>query len=377
MKRILRSLLIAAVTGVTFLGASLMVLAETDPETGKEVKSDVPAFKYIQEDGSLTVIEYYGGNTYSTIVIPNAIGDPVSEIRSGAFQGADPAKVNAVYLPDTMMKIGENAFRTGMRIVVYPSGDYRAFASHRMEKDPDVSALTVKSDTKYGDVVVSGGVQYRLDGIEATVVGYEGAGGEVRVLAEAGGLPVTTVASGALTDSKITKLYLPGNVTTVEENAVGPFEVIFRADTDDPVIPTETPHVPESAARPVETGSADIGTFDMSLEEFVTTGSPETEDASTEEEESGSEEETEEASGEKDADDTTEEAPGEEKGDGKGVPGEEPSGEDEPAKNGDESKQVSPWLFVGIGLSVVALAGVTVAVVREMRKRNRRKNRGK
>lgn len=381
MKKFARSILAVFTLVVMCALPAVTALAETDPETGKDVYSDLPAIKYIKDDGSLTIIDFYGGNTYKKIVIPNAIGDPISEIRDEAFLGADPEKVEAVYLPDTLMKLGKNAFWEGMKVIVYPSGDYRKFAtaadgqtSNRLLKDPEVSALTVLSETSYGAVLVNDGVHYRMDGIIATVVGYSGSEKELHIASEAGGLPVTTIESGALKDANLEKLYLPSSVTTVEEDAVGPFEVIFRADTDAPIVPSETPVPTESIAPSVETGTADIGTFDMSLEEFVTTASPETKEAATEAEESGSEDETEEESGEESREPVsidpvvvTEENAAE-TDDSTAASNEEPA---------DSKDGPSPWLYVGIGIGAVVLAGGTVVVVQEMEKRKRRKSRGK
>ena len=356
------------------LGSVLLVSAAEKEEPEEKVYTDLPAIRYVREEGSLTIIDYYGGSTYKTLVVPNAIGDPVSEIRSEAFLGADPERITAVYLPDTLMKIGENAFREGMRIRVYRSGDYRAFAAagERLKKDPDVSKLTVLSDTLYGDLKKQDGVVYRLEGIEAVVSAYEGSGGEVRVAPEIGGLPVTTVKSGALTDSKITKIYLPSNVTAVEENAVGAVEVVFRADTDNPVVPTETPYATEPDERPVEIGTADIGTFDMSLGEFVTTEPAETEDP-FESGKDGSESESGEGSKEADSKGTSE---GDQTEPGSDQPSE--GGETEPASNTENEKTASPWLFVGIGVAAVALGIASTLFVRESLKRKRRhKNRTK
>ena len=378
MNRKLRMLITAVLTVAMLIGTGISVFAETDKETGKEVYSDLPAIKYVKDDGSLTIIEYYGGNTYKTLVIPNAIGDPVSEIRSEAFLGADPKTISAVYVPDTLMKIGENAFRKGMRIVVYRSGDYREFSAdgQRTSKDPDVSKLTVKADSLYGETIVDNGVQYRLDGIEVTVVGYEGSGGEVRIAPSVGEIPVTTVASGALTDPKITKLFLPSNVTSVEENAVGAVEVVFRADSTNPVIPTVVPDPTEPDVRPVEIGTADIGTFDMSLGEFVTTEPAETKpEDETETGEDGSKGETEEASGEKDPEESAEEnAPGSGTEPGKGQSSAD--GETEPADRKEDGKGASPWLFVGIGAAAVGLGiGATLFVRESLKRKRRHKNR--
>ena len=74
-------------------------------------------FYYTIEDGSITITGYFGNETI--VKVPNNIaGIPVNAIASGAFEGTT---VEVLYLPDTIMHIGEGG--TGSARVIYEGSE--------------------------------------------------------------------------------------------------------------------------------------------------------------------------------------------------------------------------------------------------------------
>ena len=71
-------------------------------------------FRYILEEGSITITGYNGRESEVTIP-PEITGMPVNTIASGAFYKA--SKVVKINLPDTIMTIEEGAFAIGQEVV--------------------------------------------------------------------------------------------------------------------------------------------------------------------------------------------------------------------------------------------------------------------
>lgn len=110
---------------------------------------------YVVQDHSITVVGYFGDE--SEVVIPNFIaGDPVNAIGDNAF--AD-STVKILYLPDTIMEIGNNG--TGSAQVVYADNSLNEAAmqviasaaesapsSVQLGNTPDSSAQTSGAPTE-------------------------------------------------------------------------------------------------------------------------------------------------------------------------------------------------------------------------------------
>lgn len=108
-------------------------------------------FYYTIEDGSITITGYFGNET--AVRVPNSIaGIPVNAIASGAFEGTT---VEVLYLPDTIMHIGEGG--TGSARVIYegsenPSATTQPSDGAQTSQQPNVSGGNVEDeDARYDD----------------------------------------------------------------------------------------------------------------------------------------------------------------------------------------------------------------------------------
>lgn len=108
-------------------------------------------FYYTIEDGSITITGYFGDETI--VKVPNNIaGIPVNAIASGAFEGTT---VEVLYLPDTIMHIGEGG--TGSARVIYegsenPSATTQPSDGAQTSQQPNVSGGNVEDeDARYDD----------------------------------------------------------------------------------------------------------------------------------------------------------------------------------------------------------------------------------
>ena len=111
-------------------------------------------FYYTIEDGSITITGYFGNETI--VKVPNNIaGIPVNAIASGAFEGTT---VEVLYLPDTIMHIGEGG--TGSARVIYegsknPSATTQPSDGAQTSQQPNVSNGIVENrDNGYDEETV-------------------------------------------------------------------------------------------------------------------------------------------------------------------------------------------------------------------------------
>ena len=101
---------------VLMLVLSLMI-AEARTAKADETVYTEGYFYYTIEDGSITITGYFGNEI--TVRIPNNIaGIPVNAIAPGAFKGTT---VEVLYLPDTIMSIGEGG--NGNARVIYEGSE--------------------------------------------------------------------------------------------------------------------------------------------------------------------------------------------------------------------------------------------------------------
>lgn len=99
-----------------FLSNILLVLMVAFQVEASDVYTE-DYLKYTINDNAICICGYFGSE--KEVTIPATIaGYPVSEIASGAFSNADT--VEKVNLPDTVMKVENNAFSM-KQIVVYNS----------------------------------------------------------------------------------------------------------------------------------------------------------------------------------------------------------------------------------------------------------------
>ena len=100
-------------------------------------------FYYTFADGSITIVGYFGRD--KVVHVPASIaGYPVNAIAPGAFAGTD---VEVIYLPDTIMVVGEGG--TGTARVVY-AGESLPTATPDATDPPAQGAATPKPTKKPG-----------------------------------------------------------------------------------------------------------------------------------------------------------------------------------------------------------------------------------
>ena len=98
-------------------------------------------FYYTFADGSITIVGYFGRD--KVVHVPASIaGYPVNAIAPGAFAGTD---VEVIYLPDTIMVVGEGG--TGTARVVY-AGESLPTATPDATEPPAQGAATPKPTKK-------------------------------------------------------------------------------------------------------------------------------------------------------------------------------------------------------------------------------------
>lgn len=97
-------------------------------------------FRYTDNGGSVTIVEYFGKE--ETVTIPNMIaGEPVSKIAKGAFANSN---VKSVYVPDTVVSIEAGAFPSGTEVYFLESSSESLIPEGAVIKNDD----TEKSDDK-------------------------------------------------------------------------------------------------------------------------------------------------------------------------------------------------------------------------------------
>lgn len=130
-------------------------------------------FKYTVEDGSITIIEYFG--TETEVTVPASIaGYPVNAVAPGAFAGTGVTKVN---LPDTV-----TAYQSGgsqIEVVFDANTDH----PYTMESEPAEPETEDEGDGQtYDEGTVDLEEQEKWDGLrdssEPETPGEDGASGE-------------------------------------------------------------------------------------------------------------------------------------------------------------------------------------------------------
>ena len=108
-----RRIISAALAAVTMLGAVMSPIGESGAlpfSIQAEAASVYQNFRYeSNSDGGLTITGYVGIFQYGVVRVPEKIGTyKVTEIADGAFKDG---KFTTVYIPGTVTKIGNNAFK--------------------------------------------------------------------------------------------------------------------------------------------------------------------------------------------------------------------------------------------------------------------------
>ena len=183
-------------------------------------------FAYTVTGDEATITGYTG--SAKNIVIPSELGGkPVTAIADKAFYGY---KTPNIYIPKTIKKIGEDAFRRTVssddfRFICY-EGTENEWANIAIQKGNE------ELDPKYfeGDPLtarlyecnLSGDMVYQASDDAATLVRYLGSDSKVDIPAELGGKPVTSIGWFAFVHcSSLTEATIPEGVTSIGEGAFG------------------------------------------------------------------------------------------------------------------------------------------------------------
>lgn len=139
--------LLTIITLLTSLLSSNIIYAE------KTVYSDGPLLYIIEDNGDITIIEYFGDE--SSVVVPMAIGEHfVTQIADKAFTGSE---VKSVQLPDTITKIGSKAFDDISKVnITYVDKDSQQVIKDNpisKEEEPKQEEMIPVHDPKKEDVV--------------------------------------------------------------------------------------------------------------------------------------------------------------------------------------------------------------------------------
>lgn len=84
-------------------------------------------------------------------------------------------------------------------------------------------------------IYTEGNLYYIIEDNSITIVGCFGDDEIINVPASIAGIPVNTIAPGAFANSSASVINLPDTIMEVQEGATGTAEVIFDANTDNPV----------------------------------------------------------------------------------------------------------------------------------------------
>ena len=186
-------------------------------------------FEYTVTGDEATITGYTG--SAKNIVIPSELGGKkVTAIADKAFYGYE--KMRDIYIPKTIKAIGENAFQNAditdylenrIRFICY-EGTATEWEDIRVEKGNGV--LEPNDDDKMWfreyECSLSGDMVYQTSDDAATLVRYFGSDSKVKIPAELGGKPITTIGDYAfLLCTSLTEVTIPEGVTSIEKGAFG------------------------------------------------------------------------------------------------------------------------------------------------------------
>jgi hypothetical protein len=204
-------------------------------------------FSYVTNgNGTLTITGYSGGG--GTVYIPATInGVTVTAIAAGAFASS---AISGIIMPDTITQVGTNAFAGCARLVsVTVSSGITNLSGNVFQNCPDL--LSVFFD---GNAPATDGTIFASDAITSvyhlsnatgwtntyggksdsvipyafsvgasntiSITGYAGAGGNVTIPGQIGGLPVTDIyASVFLNNLSLTNVTIPDSVVSIDYQA--------------------------------------------------------------------------------------------------------------------------------------------------------------
>jgi tetratricopeptide (TPR) repeat protein len=155
-----------------------------------------------------------------SVTIPNS----VTLIENKAFRRN---KLASVEIPAGVTSIGEDAF-AGNRLTSIAIGANVAIGNDAFGSDFEnfyanngmAAGTYTRTDTKSADWNVwYDNFRYRYNNGSISILGYNGAGGDVAIPNEISGYPVKVIGKRAFNEKKITKVIIPDNVTTIEEMA--------------------------------------------------------------------------------------------------------------------------------------------------------------
>lgn len=301
-------------------------------------------FRYVIEDGSATIREYYRP-TGTEIEVPSMIltetdSVPVNTIASGAFSLTKTPELTKVLVPSSVVKIEDNAIPEGITVV----RNYKT----------DEAYSYVQGRTTVGKS--ADGFLYKNDAGQLTITGYEGSEKEITIPKTIANCRVTHIEAGAFQEKPLRRISVPKGITFGENALLGQYQVILDCDTENPVIVGSVPSETEAPTRP---GGNEVQPTKPD-ESYPPTGEevdftfPE-EESSTEEpmsdEQPSIDPETEESS--------SEAVPSEPAGPTPGAPG----------NNSDKGLRPIDWILIALAGAV--FIGAVISAVLILKKRNR------
>lgn len=129
----------------TLIAISIVLIVDINLAYGKNEVFTEDFFYYTVKDESVTITGYFGHE--EIVRIPNSIaGYPVNAIADGAFKDTT---VKTLYLPDTIMYVGEEA--TGTATVIFADDNQEEAPTEVVPLETDTSASNGESATSGED----------------------------------------------------------------------------------------------------------------------------------------------------------------------------------------------------------------------------------
>ena len=211
----------------------------TDTENGNDKN-----FSYQIKDDEVIINGYTGADKESVCIPCEINGKPVTEIAANAFY--NNTNINIIIIPDTVCRIGSNAFwSSGIRKLVF-LGETVEIDSSAFYNYVTVNCIKENMSSKLKKVVLKGDVYltpsvlvqdgdiiYEVFSDHANACKYLGTDGIMKIKESISGIPVTQIAnwytlyddglfwdyySGAMDSEeyKVTELYIPSSIQNID-----------------------------------------------------------------------------------------------------------------------------------------------------------------